>query len=305
MGEYNTVYRILNLISQLNSPMGCRKSVFSEDHFVNVRTFERYIDALRNIGFEIVSEKGRFKMAGKGRSNVDHTNLIVFSPEEAGVIRDALINSGIQSPIKRNILVKLYALTDLFEISDSLTRSVVSKNINEIRRAIKDNKQVILKGYLSLNSDTQRDRLVEPIRFIHYFRYLAAFDVENKEVKHFKTDRFERAEILKEGWQFQDRHKLKETDLFGMKGSRKTEVELLLSTRAAQLLKEEFPGIEQDIIPNGDQWKLHTHVFALEGIGRFVMGLVDEIEILKPAELSAHLAKKINKFHQRHHLSEG
>lgn len=272
---------------------------------ISVRTFERYIEVLKDIGFQIVVEKGRFKMAGKSRFNIDHNDLIVFSTEEAGVIRDALINSGIRSPIKRDILVKLFALTDLYEISNSLSKNKVSRNINEIRRAIKDSRQVILKGYLSLNSDTQRNRLVEPIKFIHYFRYLAAFDVESLEVKHFKTDRFERAEILNQECKYRDRHILGDYDPFGMKGNRRLEIELLLSTRAAQLLREEFPGIEKDIIQDGNQCKLQTTVYALEGIGRFAMGLADEIEVIKPQRLIDYLEKKVKKFRVRHHLSEG
>ncbi|MCF8363750.1 MAG: hypothetical protein K9G70_14120 [Prolixibacteraceae bacterium] len=52
-----------------------------------------------------------------------------------------------------------------------------------------------------------------------------------------------------------------------------------MSLRGAHLLTEEYPLAEKELIKiNDNKWDLNTNVCSYEGVGRFVMGLLDEIK---------------------------
>jgi hypothetical protein len=72
-------------------------------------------------------------------------------------------------------------------------------------------------------------------------------------------------------------------------------VKLKLNLRAASLLVEEYPLSEQYLTKiNDNEWILETNVCSFDGIGRFVMGLLDDIEILKSKELKNFISKKLH-----------
>lgn len=293
MSDYAQLYRIFNLISILRSPLGCSKTSFLENREITVRTFERYISLLKDLGFQIERKGKQYRIVQAVKDAVLPEENIIFSLEEAALIKDALLNANPKSPIKNELLSKLYALTDLNEISNHIIENHISKNISEIRKAIKQKKQVNLKNYVSVNSNTQKDRLVEPIHFIQYFKYLLAYEPASGKVKQFKTDRFQSAEILNKKWKHKDRHRVYNTDLFGMSGDNGMNAKLLLSRRAASLLTEEFPGSEHSISKNKGHFIFQTTIFSHEGIGRFVMGLIDEVEILEPRTLKEYVLGKL------------
>jgi hypothetical protein len=67
-------------------------------------------------------------------------------------------------------------------------------------------------------------------------------------------------------------------------------VKLQLSLRAKNVLVEEYPEAEKDLIPtdNDDIWMLDTQVYRMEGVGRFYIGLAGEIEIIDAPQLKEY-----------------
>jgi predicted DNA-binding transcriptional regulator YafY len=295
MTEQAKIYRVLSLIAQLRNPIGCSKKQFSNDFEISERTFERYINLLEDLGFQIEKTQQRFRIVQLSKNNLKHEDFIVFSLEEAGLIKDAVLNHAEINPIKQNILNKLYTLTDLNEITDSIKEQVFSKNVSEIRNAIKEKKQICLKNYVSLNSNTEKDRIIEPIRWIKYYQYLMAFDLEDKTVKQFKTDRIVGVKTSNINWKFEHLHLKFETDIFGMSGEEKIKVKLKLSKRAKQLLEEEYMVFSNTIEQQKNFYIFEDHVYSFAGIGRFVMGLANEIEIIEPKELRLYILEKFKK----------
>lgn len=63
--------------------------------------------------------------------------------------------------------------------------------------------------------------------------------------------------------------------------------------RAAELLKEEYPLSEEFIVQEEeDKFVFEAEVAGFEGVGRFVMGLCDEIEIVCPDSLKEFIKNK-------------
>ncbi len=84
-----------------------------------------------------------------------------------------------------------------------------------------------------------------------------------------------------------------------MNGMSQHEVVLDLGILAYNLLIEEYPLAERDIEQMEDgRWRLTTYVASFVGVGRFVVGLIDDIEIVDTPLLTEYIrnyAKKIEK----------
>ena len=68
---------------------------------------------------------------------------------------------------------------------------------------------------------------------------------------------------------------------------------LELSIRASELLKEEYPMSEKFITEKDNGViEFAAPVYSLEGVGRFVLGLSQEIKVVEPEILKEFIQKK-------------
>ena len=77
-----------------------------------------------------------------------------------------------------------------------------------------------------------------------------------------------------------------------MSGSPVEHIKMRLSLRAKNLLTEEYPVTGIEVYQKGRAWYWEGDVNSLEGIGRFVIGLSDEIDVEEGDRLKAWLAEK-------------
>ena len=66
-------------------------------------------------------------------------------------------------------------------------------------------------------------------------------------------------------------------------------VVLRLDRLAAQFLLEEFPASEEELKNEGEHWILTTEVCSWKGVGRFVLGLPSNVEVLDSSEFLQYL----------------
>ena len=176
--------------------------------------------------------------------------------------------------------------------------SELAKKIDHLEVAISAKNKVILKNYASAHSKSVRDIEVEPI-MITEFKYLTAFDVTDKKVKVFAIDRITGVETTQMPFGYQELHLHLKPDPFGMASGQAHLVDLLLSERAYLLMREEYPRTRLQITKSDSPdypWRFYSTVYGLEGIGRFVLGLLGEIEIVTPQELKNYLKDRISQF---------
>jgi predicted DNA-binding transcriptional regulator YafY len=299
MVDHRKIYRVFSLISRLRAPFGVTKAALAQDFDVSERTIERYFVLLQDLGFEVKKQANRYRIERLEKCQTKPEDLIVFSLEEAAAIKDAITNSPLRGPLQKSLLTKLYALTDIDEISDTLYRQNITKNISFIRKAIKDKEQLILKNYHSVSSEKTSDRQVEPIKLFSYYTYLLAFEVGTRKVKQFKIDRIEGVHTTGCNWQFEENHGESRIDAFGMSGCQPIPVNLKLSTRAHHLMEEEFPDTVKNIHIVEDGAFYDGAVYSFEGIGRFIMGLLDEVVVVKPEGLKVYIDERITKWHKQ------
>ena len=76
-------------------------------------------------------------------------------------------------------------------------------------------------------------------------------------------------------------------------GFEQMQVKLRLGVMAHNLLVEEYPLAERDLQQIDDtHWLLDTMVCNYAGIGRFVMGLAEDIEVVNSPDFIAYLHNK-------------
>ncbi len=81
-----------------------------------------------------------------------------------------------------------------------------------------------------------------------------------------------------------------------MHGEQRIRVRLELGLLASNLLCEEYPLAERDLKPlRRGRWLLDTEVAGMAGIGRFVVGLLDDIRIVDAPELTEYLRAYLQK----------
>ncbi len=296
MPDHRKLARILQFIVRLRAPFGCDKHEIAEHFEVNVRTIERHIVLLRDLGFHIEQEGSRFFIRNAGKNILKPEEFITFSLEEALMIRNALLITSQQGPMRNVLLDKLYALTDLEELAETMSNLHQSMVITNIRKAIQYKRKIILKDYESSDSSKVRDRIVEPIRFMNYFRYLSAYEPSSGKVKTYKTDRIQDVLLTGKPWEYEDKHQRKGMDVFGLTGDKPIKVTLILSRRARQLLSEEHPDAVPFISVAEKKYIFSSEVYSLTGVGRFVLGLLGEIKVIEPQALKNYIKEKIDKF---------
>ena len=116
-----------------------------------------------------------------------------------------------------------------------------------------------------------------------------AYEVSTDTTKIFKISRIGKVEISLTDWQHEDRHETIETDCFRMTGKEDIPVTLKMTLKAKNLLIEEYPLSSKYVSYDGKDWRFKGKVKDLHGVGRFVIGLADQIKIIDSPELNNYI----------------
>lgn len=301
MEGYKRIQQLLQMIARMRQPLGISKEDLAQEYEVTVRTVERYLQLLSEVGFEWEkNEARRYVLPDRLKMPFRSEEHVAFTFAEAQTIRTALLNEPAQNKLRDEILQKLYSLSEMHMVADDLQQSHLHRNIAAVRNALQNKHQIILNDYQSAHSDTIKNRLIEPVQFSAHFRYLDAYDIKKKGMRQFKMERVGSVTVFNRKWRHEAEHHLPQRDAFYMSGSRSYPIQMTLSLRARNLLCEEYPRAESGIEKQGAEYIYRDNVYDLEGIGRFVSGLPGEIQLPAESPLLPFLQEKWNFFWSRH-----
>ena len=256
----------------------------------STRSIYRYIDTFKTSGFAVEKiDDSIYRLISMPSGYKDLQKLVYFSEEEARVLTYLIESLDETNSLKSSLYKKLCAVFDTKSIKEYSGTSKNAANVQALGNAMKDRKTVILKDYSSSSSGTVRDRVVEPFEFTNNHINVWAYDCEKKDVRLFKIARIGWVDILPIDWQHEDEHDKGYLDAFRMQGKTQTHVRLEMTLRAKNLLCEEFPLAEPDITEKDGKYILDTKVSKMEGVGRFVIGLMGDIRVLDSPELVAYI----------------
>ncbi len=258
------------------------------------RTVYRYFKLLEELGFAIDQDfHGRYFIHREEGENPEDR----FTLEEVSILRQLIQSGATGHPLKGSLLKKLALHSEAKDLPEQFLKLRVAKMFRTLSEAKENKRQVILKSYHSANSQEITDRLVEPFQFGEGFQSVLALDTKDKQCKYFKLERIGDVVLLDKPFKYEKLHQKRNTDIFGITGRKETWVTLRLSLRAYVLMREEFPlsvpYLEKEEDDEGRRYVFHGPVLNYKGVGRFVMGLADEIKIIGPADFKAYIKEKI------------
>ncbi len=296
MTDLSRLQTVLEIILYLLGSFGYSKDEIMARFQLPERTMYRYLNSIREAGIVLDHKNGYYRINRNEGAGKDLSDLLHFSEEEAWILSKAIHSIEDSNMIKKNLIDKLYSLYNVEGIARVAIKKEQTENIHAILEAIKTKRQIILKQYKSANSDEITDRIVEPVSFTSSFVNIWCYELESMQNKLFKTSRIGSVKVLTTPFGHEAMHKAGETDVFRISTLQTLPVKLRLSLRAASLLAEEYPLGEKYLTRCDDgKYIFETTVCSYNGVGRFVLGLSEDIEVLETPEFKDYLRKKMKK----------
>ncbi len=261
---------------------------------VSRRNLYYYINFFRDAGF-IVEKRGTcYSLDRESPWFKKLFRTLHFTEDEAIAMRRLIETTGTNDEQLIFLRRKLERLYD-FDITEKVEPDRrISENINTLYEAIKYRRKVILRNYSSPHSNTTSNRVVEPFMFLDNNSEVRCFELISKTNKTFKVSRMESVMPLLEDWENAHLHKRIYTDAFMFSGEETYPVELRLGRLAYNLITEEYPKTAPFIEKEDDEHRLlRLEVCNYAGIGRFVLGLYENVEVLGDEAFRRYIAGKI------------
>lgn len=288
------IIKELNLIQILASGNAYSVKELSELLDASPSSVYRYLDDLRKARLVVVMENQRYRLPSNDKRYLN--NIMHLNEEEAHVLYQSVDAIHGDTLFKENLRSKLSLLFDSLGLPECTIKTKNASNVSAIVNAIKEHRQVVFHDYASTNSQSVRDRHVEPFGFTANYAEVWCYDLDDGLNKTFKTARIGKAEVLDAPWAHGRSHRMGHTDVFRMTGYDRHHVRLRLGVMAYNLLIEEYPLAERDTQSlDATHWLLDTFVADYRGVGRFVIGLASDIEIVDSPELVSYIKDYIAK----------
>ena len=292
------IERVLRLMKMMTSGNRYTVEELAERLDTSYRSIYRYIDTFKEVGFVVHKEEGGVYRLGKeSRYFKDISQLIHFTDEEAHIVNQLIGALDDTNMLKQNLRRKLSSVYHCTSLANSIVKGKNAENVNRIVEAIEEHRQVVLHDYSSSHTGSKRNRQVEPIAFTTNYVQIWCYDLSDGKTKLFNTARIGSVEMLDSEWEHEAEHRCGYIDIFRNMGFEQMRVQLRLGVMAHNLLIEEYPLSERYITQlNDSRWLLECKVANLQGVARFVTGLLDDIDISESPELKDYITNYINKY---------
>ena len=288
------VERMLRLMKMMSGNINYTVEELAERLDMSYRTIYRYIDTFKSAGFTVTKlYANTYKIEKVPKSAPNFDKMMYFSEEESYLINSLLDALVPTNALKKGIKKKLAVIYDSTAIADFVDRRSNAAHVQNLTKAAREKKKVILKDYESGNSHTVRDRYVEAYGFTTEYIDVCAYDLEDKKNKIFKISRIGSVEILDTPWEAEQAHHKQGMDVFRMNGNYAGHIKWQMSVMAKNLLLEEYPLAEKEIKRQGNFWILDTDICNYAGACRFFVGLAREIKIIDSPEFVSYVKEYV------------
>ena len=293
--------RLLKLMKLMAGNVNYTVDDLAERLDTSYRSIYRYIETFKRAGFVVHKlEGGVYKLGKESRYFKDISQLVHFTDEEAHIVNQLIEGLDDTNTLKQNLRKKLVTVYNCTAMASSIVKGRNAQNVNRLQEAIEEHRRVVLVDYASSHAGVARNRVVEPFGFTTNYVQVWCYEPESALNKLFKVARIGSVEVLDEEWQYADLHDSGYIDVFRMTGFEQHRVCLRLGMLARNLLVEEYPLAERDITATEDgAWLLDTRVCNYKGVGRFVLGLLDDIEIVDSPEFESYIRSILEQYLQK------
>lgn len=297
--RFNKYGRELDLILLLSDNSLHTAQDLADRLDITRRNLYNYLEYLRECGFHVIKSGTAYRL---DRSSPFFRRLhenIALNEGEAAFILKQLDGLERQGNMADTIRAKLTRQFNLADHSDAVLMQRINRNVTTLKAAMAQKQMVTLRNYSSPHSATVSDRIVEPFLLMNDGRDVRCHELKTHENKTFRISRMGSVELLDVPWICESQHKQVYTDLFMFSGEERHHIVLSLGQLSHNLMAEEYPAAIGSMRPDGDsgRWLFEADVVSLLGIGRFVLGLYDDIRILGDDDFRRFVHDKIDHFH--------
>jgi len=279
--DQDRIENLGRLMRLLSGNITCSVHDLAEMLGVSIRTVYRYIDTLKSAGFEIVNlQKTVFRLKELPLSWVGNGNVFYFTNQEVELMKVLVAGLDRGNVLRKGLRKKLGTVREDSNAWFEEVRTNASDNILQLANAIEEKRQVMLMDYDSLNSETVRNRQVEPYSFTSDLAYLWAYDLDDDKNKLFKIKRIGSVALMDRAWENNHRHNKALTDVFGFAISKPLPLVMKMTGRAKTLLVEQYPKTAGLLEKVADCWMLRTEVGDYTAPKSFCAGLAGEVEMV-------------------------
>ena len=259
------------------------------------RNFYYLLDFIKHAGFIVFKNQGCYHIDRRSPFFTQLLQTIQFTDRDVKTIHSVLTMAGNDSEMVNQLRQKLENAYSLSVSADSPVRRQMDSNLKMLRKAMNEKKTVRLVGYSSPHSHTVKDRIVEPFLLLHDNQDVRCHELVSGANKTFKISRMTGVEMLDTPWLHEDSHRQVFTDIFMFSSEERHRVRLRLGQLSHNLFMEEYPQGAHYVTPNEDgSWLLDIEVCDYRGLGRFVLGLFKDIEVVEGDGFKAYMKDEIN-----------
>lgn len=285
--------QLMLLVTLTNNDNQTAEDIAAQMH-ISRRSVYRYIEAFKKMGFVINKSGTVYSISPDSPFFRKITERVYFSADEAYTINQILNQVVDNSSEVRHLREKLSRHYEVNVLERHGLDETVARNLATMFRAAREERMCILHNYRSGNSRKVSDRIVEPYLFMNGNSEARCYEISSGLNKTFKLARVESVTLLDAYWGYKERHRNYYTDFFHFSGEERFRVQLKMGYLAMSCLVEEYPASAGSVQQLDDKhYLLDTDVCSPKGVGRFVLGLWDDIEVIDSPELMEFLAEHV------------
>lgn len=272
----------LELILLLSNPRGYTVAELCDKLNVSRRNLYYLLDFLKHAGMILFKQDNYYHIDPRSPFFSQLQTNLQFSDTEMRTIYSLLLMAGNTNETVNQLRNKIDHAYNFSLQMDSPSRRHLNNIVKTISRAIATKRMVRFIGYSSPHSQTVRDRIVEPFYLMNNHQDVRCHEIESGMNKTYRINRMDRIEVLDTPWIHEDKHRQMFTDIFMFSGEERYRVRLLMGQLAHNLFIEEYPQGAKNIAAADDtHWELDIEICDNRGLGRFVLGLFTDIEIVE------------------------
>lgn len=296
--RHDKLERELNLLLMLTENHNYTVEDICSRQQISRRNFYYYLEFFRLSGFKVEHQKPFYRIRKDSPFFQKIDEIVHFTEDEAITMRRILDLTNDQSVQVERLRRKLDRLYDLQILDNVEMKEQQAHILSMFYEAIKLKQAVKLMGYSSPHSNTISDRIVEPFLLMNGNREVRCYELSSDMNKTFKLSRMQNVQLLDVAWENEERHRQMFTDVFMFSGEQHFMVTLLMGRLSTSVLHEEYPKADKYVQQEDDShWRAEIPVCSFIGIGRFVLGLFEDIEVLGCDEFKNYLKEKIHKLY--------
>lgn len=298
--RHDHLKRELDLLLFLTQNREMKVEEICEKLDISRRNFYYFISFFQQSGFIVKRTKSGFSISRDSEFFRRLFDLVQFSDSEVLLLRQLLENNGCQTQRMKALYDRLDNFFDFKAIDDPKLQKASDRIRRVINDAIRRERKIRITGYSSPHSHTVSDRTVEPFLFMNNGKDVRCYETEAEKNKTFRISRMQSVEVLDEPWEHADEHRAAYADIFSFTGEKTMRVTMLMGQLSHNVMLEEYPQSATCFVPAADgRWLFQCDVCSYLGVGRFVLGLYDDIEITGDDGFKAYIAQKITQWYGR------